>query len=280
MSPRFYGLLSSLLFAPLLSQAAVESSFMVNQKAEVTSMSFDYGFEDRNFESGSARAHKLGFEFRHNLTNRHNVWARGQMVGSDFETGDGETSRKGYGLGDIQLGSRWGQVHNMLTLVYGLSGSMSPGMARNPQWAPVSQVNSFSGYHTLAPFIGFESYFDSMAFGFDAEVRLFSDIRFEDQGEAKTATNPNRFIPKIRGFAQVPVIAGIEFGIQGAISRNNFSMDQLLLGSPGNQYEAEIYGLGEIDKKTQVILALNSKSLRYPLIEESTSLSLGVRIEQ
>lgn len=276
---QFISLVSLCLLTSPTCLAAIESSFMVNQKADVTSMTFDYSFEDRHFQQGSAEAHKIGFEFKNNLSQGHSVWARGQMIGTNFETLGNTGSRRGVGLGDVQLGSRWGKIYDMLTLVYGMTGSMSPGMARNPQWGQVSQINSFSGYHTMAPFIGFESYSGNLAFGFDAEVRLFSDIRFEDRGEAKTATNPNRFIPKLRGYAQIPVVSGFDFGIQGSISRNNFSMDQLILGSPGNQYEAEIYGLANIDKKTQVLLALNSKSLRYPLVEESTSINLGVRLE-
>lgn len=259
--------------------AIIENSFIVNQKADVTSMTFDYGFEDRHFQQGSTQAHKFGFEFRNNISSRQTVWARGQMVGTTFESLDKTATQRSYGLGDVHLGSRWGEIYDLLTLTYGLTGSMSPGMARNPSWGQVSHINSFSGYHTIAPFIGFESYNGDLAFGFDAEIRLFSDIRFEDQGEAKTSTNPNRFIPKIRGFAQVPVISGYDFGIQGAISRNNFSMDQLLLGSPGNQYEAEIYGIGRLNNKTQMMISFNSRSLRYPLIEESTSVNLGLRME-
>lgn len=278
MNFKLMGLFLAALLVTSFSQAAIESTFVVNQKAEATSLMFDYGFEDKSFEAGSAKAHKIGFEFRNNLTARQSVWARGQMIGTTFESVGGE--RRGYGLGEIQLGSRWGDVYDLVTVVYGANAALSPGMARNPRWGQVNQINSFSGYHSLAPFVGFESYSGSVAFGVDAEVRLFSDIRYEDRGEAKTTTNPNRFIPKIRGFAQIPVIKSIDFGVQGAISRNSFALDQLLLGSPGNQYEAEIYGLGKISPEIQMLVALSAKSLRYPLVEDSTNLSLGVRFEQ
>lgn len=278
MKLRFIFPLVVFLIGPF-SWALVESSFVVNQKPSSTFLTFDYTMEDHSFDKGSAKSHEIGFEIRQNLDTRRSVWARGQMVGTAYDTST-LNQKMGYGLGDISFGSKWGDVYDLVTVVYGLTGSVSPGMARNPRYGSVSQINSFSGYHTLAPYIGFESYSGAIAFGADAEVRFYSDIRYEDQGEAVTATNPDHFLPKLRAFAQVPVISGFEFGVQGAISRNNFSLDQLLLGSPGNQYEAEIYGLGKMDKQTQIFVAFTAKSLRYPLIDETSNVNVGLRLEQ
>ncbi len=255
------------------------SVLIFSPKAETNSLTFEYSFEDHAFDSGSAKSHGLGFEIRRSLSKQLSAWARGKMVGTSYDTNSAR-QKTGYSLADVHLGSKWNNVYDLVTLVYGVTGSISPGMARNPRYGEVSKINSFSGHHTLAPFVGFDSISGPITFGMDAEVRLHSDIRYEDRGEAVTETNLNHFIPKIRGFAQIPVVNAVDFGLQGAISRNNFSLDQLLLGSPGNQYESEIYALAKVDRFTQISLSLAAKSLRYPLVEDSTNINIGLRLEQ
>lgn len=259
--------------------AAVESSFFVNQAGDSTRLSVDYSQSEILLSSHIALVQQLGFQLQSNINGQQIVWFNVPMANRTIRQSSQATTG-GYSFSDFSFGSQWGNVYQILTLTYGMTGSISPGLARNPELGLVEKANSFSGFHTLAPFVGFESYSGPLAFGALFEVRLFSDLRYEDSGLAKTRTNPNHFIPKFKGFAQIPAIYNFDLGVQASISRNNFALDEMFFGSPGNEYEAEMYGVAKLDKNLHLQASINAASKKYPINQEQTQFKLGLTILQ
>lgn len=269
-----------------LSAFAMESNYVVNQKPETTSFELRYTFSDGGYQtdlyrqgsSATTSSHIAAIEFTKNLEKNQSVWINGKLIGRRINV-DNQQNFSAVGIGDIGIGYKKGEVYDLLTTIYGANASLSPGLALDPRLAQVNQVNNFSGTQSLAPFFGVEAYSGNMALGGLVEVRLFSDIRYEDNGNAKTFTNPNRFVPKIKGFVEVPITKSWDWGMEVSVARYNFALDQLLFGGAGNEYEATMYGQWKYDSQTTLLGMVLTKDQKYPLVETKLDVSIGIRRE-
>lgn len=269
-----------------LSTYAMESFYVVNQKADKNSFEFRYTFSDGGYNTDVFRqgskatttSHAATIEFRRNFENNQSAWVGGRLIGRKINL-DNQQNFSAVGIGDLELGFKKGEVYDLLTTIYGLSATVSPGLAQDPRLANINRVNNFSGTQSFAPFYGVEAYSGNMAIGGLVEVRLFSDIRYEDAGHAKTFTNPNRFIPKVRGFVEVPITKSWDWGMEMSVARYNFALDQLLFGGTGNEYEAMMYGQWKMDSQTTLLAMVLTKDQKYPLPETKVDVSLGIRKE-
>ncbi len=277
--------LLAILFSATATMA-VESSYVVNQKPDKNSFEFRYTFSDGDYRTDFYRAggkattssHIVTLDYHRNLESDQSAWISSKLVGRKINV-DNDFNLTSVGIGDVELGYKKGEVYDFVTTIYGASSSISPGLAQDPRLAQVSRVNNFSGTQSLAPFVGLEAYSGNMAVGGIIEVRLFSDIRYEDNGNAKTFTNPNRFVPKIKGFLEVPITKGWDWGLELSVARYNFAVDQLLFGGIGNEYEALMYGLWKVEAKTTLMATVASKDQKYPLPETKMDISFGIRKE-
>lgn len=265
---------------------AMESHYVVNQKPDKNTFELKYMFSDADYHTelfrenskAVATSNILAVELRRTLENNQSVWINGKIIDQKVSINN-QSAVSSVGLGDIEMGYKKGEVYDFLTSVFGATASLSPGLAQDPRLAQLQRINSFSGTQSLAPFVGVEAYSGSMAVGSTFEVRLFSDIRYDDGADAKTYTNPNRFIPKIKGFVEVPIAKTWDWGMEVSVARYNFAVDQLLFGGVGNEYEAMMYGQWKVESKTAILAMISTKDQKYPLPKTNVDLSLGFRKE-
>lgn len=279
----------SFLLCCLLGASAMahESFYTVNSKANRETLEFSYTLVNSDYIAegfgndtrASTRSHMVGLEFRRELDDNQSFWIGTQLVGGRISL-DNDTQFNGIGLSDINLGYQRGEMYGFMMFFYGLSGSLSPGPAQDPRLSRVEHINNFfSGSQSLAPYVGIQAYSGSVAIGAVTEVSVYSDIQYEEQGKTRVLTNPDRFIPKLKGFIEVPLARSWSWGLEAAVSRNTFAADQLLFGGAGNQYEAMMYNQWKIEQNTVLMAAVTSKDQKYPLPESQIDVSLGLRKE-
>lgn len=262
-----------------LTAKALESHFLIHQTEEKSRVELRYMRSESSYRTldhseAFSSGHHLGVRFHRGLSQLQSFWVETEIVSRKVGVGGNELSA--IGLGDIHLGYKNGSILYLITAIYGVTGSLSPGPARDLRLGHPEDINNFSGAHSLAPFAGLESYWGDTAIGAQAEVRLYSDFNFEEEGQAFGRHNDHRYIPKIRGFLEVPLGKDWKWGTELAISRAGFALDQLLLGGGGNEYEANIYGEWRMEPRTSLLAQVISRERKYPLAETSLNFSLAL----
>lgn len=258
------------------SALAQESFYVVNQKPGLNTMTMDFSVGDSSFNGGHSELQSLGLEYRRAMDEKLSVWARTRLMSRRFSTLD-QGSSAGVGLSDIELGLKQGEVYDLVTLIYGASMGLSPGATEDPRLGQIERSNNFSGTNSLAGYVGFESYSESLAVGGQAELRVYSDIRAVNGPDIDTITNNNRFVPRLSCFIETPVSRTLDLGFQAALARPDLSIEKYMFGGAGNQYEAGFYGHWKLDKETTALLQINAKNQKYPLSEDRVDLGVGLR---
>lgn len=266
---------------------ANESFYVINTTPNKDSFGITYTFADSGFQAAafgenmqaSIRSHMLGLEFRRSLSENRSVWLGTQLVGRRISINK-QSELSGVGLSDVKFGYQKGELYGFVTGVFGVTGSISPGLAQDPRVVKVNRINHFfSGTHSFAPYVGAEFYYGNLAVGLMTEVRVFSDIQYDDGGSARVITNNDRYIPLVKGFVEIPLAPTLSWGLEASVSRNTFAVDHLLLGGSGNQYQAVMYNQWKMEQNTALMAAITAKEQKYPLPEVQTDISLGLRKE-
>jgi hypothetical protein len=149
------------------------------------------------------------------------------------------------GMKDIELNiTTLSEITEDANLVYGLDGTFSPGKQILPEFG--SPGNSFTGYHSVSPFIGYESLMGPSVMG----MRFAPTFYFGGENSNSTYSN---FVVDLKLFYEFPINQKFDFGVLGGLRNEHRA-------ALADAFAVGFYSNYEYDNSTSVDLNLVMKN--------------------
>lgn len=267
--------------------SATESSYLVNQNqikkgalavelARVQNDFTEFGYNaDR---TGTSTANLLRISYLRPLADTSSFHFSTNVQARDVSYDQYNQSNTVTGLSDLALGYKTGVVYDPATLIFGANLSLSPGPAQVATKAQNQRTagNNFSGFQSISPFIGAESYIDEIAVGGRFIVNIFSSQQVESNEldtNIKGADASQTY--QLEAFFEAPIENKINLGLTANIGRKDLRVDQYFQG--GNEFSTKLYGTYTVDQNSTVTASLSSNQQVAPIEKTGTEIAIGLR---